>query len=130
MRRPTRPQRPALVAGKLIVHPPELHCKLFFACFYRQLCVFVWFVYSCIVIPHNARFFVCRCCRWCELNRRRSVKRFKRRCACRRVFIRLAGLRSFLPRLAALYCRCAAAALPACICARAIPHIRKGGTGY
>lgn len=78
MRRPTRPQRPALAVSKLIVHPPELHCKLFFTRFYRQFCVFVCFPDSCIVKQHNARFCWCWCCRWCELNRRRRVKRFKR----------------------------------------------------
>lgn len=105
MRRPTRPQRPALAASKLIVHRLQGVCKCFFACFYRQFCVFVWFVYSCIVIVHNDRFFVCWCCRLRELNRRRRVRRFKRRCACGCVVGWLACLRAFLPRLAALYCR-------------------------
>ena len=115
MRRPTRPQRPALVASELIVHPPEPHCKLFFARFYRRFCVFVWFAYSCIVMLHNVRFFVCRCCRLCELNRRRRVKRFKRRlrlrlsvytaCVFTRVFATLGGF--ILPSAVAV-------ALPAC----------------
>lgn len=78
MRRPTRPQRPALAAGKIIVHPAELHCKLFFTRFYRQFCVFVWFAYSCIVMLHIARFCWCRCWCRCELNRRRRESRFKR----------------------------------------------------
>lgn len=79
MRRPTRPQRPALVAGKLIVHHFQGVCKLFFTRFYRHFCVFVCFPDSCIVMQHNARFCWCRCCSLCELNRRRRVKRFKRR---------------------------------------------------
>lgn len=142
MRRPTRPQRPALAASKLIVHPPELHCKLFFACFYRHFCVFVLFSDSCIVMLHNDRFFVCRCCHLCELNRRRRVKRFKRRlrlrlsvytsCVFARVFATLGGF--ILPSAAAclplLPLHCCLPLLPACICARAIPYIRKGGTGY
>lgn len=113
MRRPTRPQRPALVASKLIVHPPEPHCKLFFTSFYRHFCVFVWFVYSCIVKQHNDRFFVCWCCRLCELNRRRRVTRFKRRCACGCVVGRFECLRAFLPAYSASNAACAAcAALP------------------
>lgn len=78
MRRPTRPQRPALVAGKLIVPLAQGICKHFFTCFYRHFCVFVCFPDSCIVMPHIARFCWCWCCRLCELNRRRRVKRFKR----------------------------------------------------
>lgn len=82
MRRPTRPQRPALVAGKLIVHLSQGVCKLFFTRFYRHFCIFVCFPDSCIVMPHNVRFLAvqlrCWCCRWCELNHRRRVNRFKR----------------------------------------------------
>ena len=134
MRRPTRPQRPALVAGELIVHPPELHCKLFFTRFYRHFCVFVCFPDSCIVMQHNARFCWCRCL--CELNRRRRVRRFKRRCACGGVFVRLACLRAFLPPCSALQCR-PPLRLPFALPAVACLHMRardssytQGGTGY
>ena len=148
MRRPTRPQRPALAVSKLIVHPPELYCKLFCTVFYRQFCVFVCFPDSCIVKQHNARFCWCRCCRLCELNRRRRVKRFKRRlrsrscvytaCVFARVFATLGGF--ILPSAVAvavcaacrcLNCRCAAAAAVACLHMRARDSsYTQGGTGY
>lgn len=66
-----------LLACKYIVHRLQGVCKLFFTRFYRQFCVFVCFLDSCIVMQHNARFCWCRCCRLRELNHRRRVKRFK-----------------------------------------------------
>ena len=144
MRRPTRPQRPALVASELILHPPEPYCKLFFARFYRRFCVFVWFPDSRPVfvwlLYNVCVFFVCRCCSLCELNRRRRVKRFKRRLRLRscvytafvfaRVFATLGGF--ILPSAVAVAvcaaCRCCSccrlelpprcrAAVAACRCA-------------
>lgn len=127
MRRPTRPQRPALVAGKLIIPLAQGICKLFFAFFYKNFCVFVCFPDSCIVMLHNARFCWCWCCRWCELNRRRRVKRFKRClrlrsgvysvCVPARVFATLGGF--ILPSAAA-----------ACRCCLPLPQGGGGGTGY
>ena len=118
MRRPTRPQRPALVASELIVHPPEPYCKLFFSYILAFLCVLPTVLRFCIVMLHSDRFFVCRCCRLCELNRRRRVARFKRRlrlrlsvytaCVFARVFATLGGF--ILPSAVAVAvcaaCRC------------------------
>lgn len=131
MRRPTRPQRPALAAGKLIVHPPELHCKLFFSYILAFLCALPTVLRFCIVFRQlycyatQRPFLVCWCCRLRELSRRRRESRFKRRlllrlscwsvCVFARVFATLGGF--MLPSAAAAAllpesacCRCAAAA--------------------
>ena len=138
MRRPTRPQRPALVASELIVLPPEPYCKLFFAYIFAFLCILPTVLRFCVVLrqlycyaTQRPFFFVWRCCSLCELNRRRRVKRFKRRlrlrlsvytaCVFARVFATLGGF--ILPSAVAVAvcaaCLRCAAALPACICARA-----------
>lgn len=78
MRRPTRPQRPALVASELIVHQAQGVCKPFFSYILAFLCVLPTVLRFCVVIVQCVCFLVCRCCPWCELNRRRRVSRFKR----------------------------------------------------
>lgn len=93
-----------------------------------------WRAYSTPVARHLQAFFLvfaflycyCTICmffrvsvlRLRELNRRRRVARFKRRCACGRVFIRFALLRAFLPACSAS--NAAAALLPAAAVAVAV----------
>ena len=82
----------------------------------------------CVVIVQCVCFFVCRCCRLCELNRRRRVARFKRRlrlrlsvytaCVFARVFATLGGF--ILPSAVAVAV-CAAVALPPGAAAAALP---------
>lgn len=94
----------------------------------------------CVVIVQIVCFLVCWCCRWCELNRRRRVKRFKRclrlrscvysLCAPASVFATLGGF--ILPSAAAVAvcaaavaaCRCCMLPLPAAAvacCAACLP---------